>query len=84
MTPVTPAEAPKLLSIREAALELRLSKDVLYEMAAVGEIDHYRLRGRIFIPREAIGKYLKASFYPAKRQFFKSHRTNLSASRELR
>jgi excisionase family DNA binding protein len=73
-----------LLSVREAAKELRLCKDVLYEMAAAGEIDHYRLRGRIFIPREAIEKYLKANFYPAKRAFFKSHRSSLSCSAEPR
>ena len=67
-----------LLSVREAAVELRLCKDVLYEMAAAGEIDHYRIRGRIFIPREAIEKFLKANFYPAKRSFFRSHRSGLS------
>ena len=70
-----------LLSIREAAKELRLCKDVLYDLAAGGEIDHYRIRGRIFIPREAIEKYLKANFYPAKRPFFKSHRSSLSPTR---
>jgi excisionase family DNA binding protein len=58
------------LTIREAAAELRLSIDVLYSMAAAGEIDHYRLRGRIFIPREAIDTYLKRNFYPARREFF--------------
>jgi len=58
------------LTIREAAAELRISKDVIYSMAAAGEIDHYRIRGRIFIPREAIVKFLKANFYPAHRDFF--------------
>jgi len=67
-----------LLSVREAAKELHLCKDVLYEMAAAGEIDHYRLRNRIFISKEAIEKYLKANFYPAKRSFFRSHRSSLS------
>ena len=66
------------LTIREAAVELRLCKDVVYEMAAAGEIDHYRIRGKIFIPREAIEKFLKANFYPAKRSFFRSHRSGLS------
>ena len=72
----------ELLSIREAALELRLSKDVLYEMAAAGEIDHYRLRGRIFIPRGAIGKFLQANFHPARRSFF--HRKSLSSAPDAR
>ena len=58
------------LSIREAALELRMSKDVVYEMAASGEIDHYRIHGRIFIPRDAIEKFLTANFHPARRSFF--------------
>ncbi|MEN6560897.1 MAG: helix-turn-helix domain-containing protein [Acidobacteriota bacterium] len=58
------------LTIREAAAELRLSRDVVYSMAAAGEIDHYRIRGRIFISREGIAKLLKANFYPAHRSFF--------------
>ena len=73
---MTPAAG--LLTIREAATELRLSKDVLYDMAAAGEIDHYRVRGRIFIPRAAIDKFLQANFHPAKRNYF--HRKSLSSA----
>lgn len=45
---------PLVLSVREAAALLGISKDLAYELVARGELPALRLGGRIVIPRNKL------------------------------
>jgi excisionase family DNA binding protein len=45
---------PLVLSVREAAALLGISKDLAYELVARGELPALRLGGRIVIPRNRL------------------------------
>src|SRR5262245_26258483 len=54
----------KLLSVKEAASELRLSEDSIYKLCALRKLRHERhglKKGRIRIPEEAIAEYRTAT-----------------------
>lgn len=68
---------PDLLTVKQVRAILPVSENLLYVMAAAGEIDHYRIRGRIFIPRSAVEKFLREHLCAAKRNHF--HHTRRSA-----
>jgi len=63
-----------LLTVKQVRALLPVSENLLYDLAAAGEIDHYRIRGRIFIPRSAVEKFLREHLCAAKRNYF--HRTH--------
>ena len=69
---------PDLLTVKQVRAILPVSENLLYDLAAAGEIDHYRIRGRIFIPRSAVDKFLREHLCAAKRNYF--HRTHRSSA----
>jgi prophage regulatory protein len=44
-------KSPLLLTVREAAKLLRISRNLAYELVAQGRIPHIRLGRRILVPR---------------------------------
>ena len=75
MTLLTPAEA------RE---RLRMGRNQLYEIIKRREIAVIRRGRKLLIPEPEIDRIIRQEIIPAKRTFFKSHRSNLSSSAETR
>ena len=75
MTLLTPAEA------RE---RLRMGRNRFYEIIKRREIAVIRRGRKLLIPEPEIDRIIRQEIIPAKRPFFKSHRSNLSCSAETR
>ena len=75
MTLLTPAEA------RE---RLRMGRNQFYEIIKRREIAVIRRGRKLLIPEPEIDRIIRQEIIPAKRAFFKSHRSNLSCSTETR
>ncbi len=63
-SPVRTGPAPtrsvrQLLSVKEVAQLLGLSRSKLYEMIAAGDLEAYRLGGRIRVPTHAVAELLE-------------------------
>jgi excisionase family DNA binding protein len=52
---------PLLLSVKEAATHLGISRGVLYELINRGEIEHVQIGSRRLISRDALNKFIEAN-----------------------
>jgi len=62
----TLADAPQVLTIREAAQVLRLAENTVYAAIHRGELPARRVGRRLLIPREALERFLADAQGPAK------------------
>lgn len=61
---------PTLLTAKEAQEVLRLGRRVIYELAASGELGHYRIRGRLRFAPSDIEQFLRARHIGGRRNHF--------------
>lgn len=73
-----------LLTVAEARERLRMGRNQFYEIIKQREIAVIRRGRKILIPEPEIDRIIRQEIIPAKRAFFKSHRSNLSCSAETR
>lgn len=52
------ADLPLLLSVRDAAVQLGVSRGVMYELVASGEVEHLRVGRRLLISRDALHAFI--------------------------
>ena len=52
------SDGPLLLSIKNAAEQLAISRSILYELIGTGEIKHLRIGRRILISRDALREFI--------------------------
>lgn len=56
---------PLLYSVRDTATLLGISKDTVYRLLHVGELDAIKIRGRTLVTAESIGQVLRAVHWRA-------------------
>lgn len=54
-------DGPLLLSIKNAAEHLGISRSVLYELIGTGEIKHLRIGRRVLISRDALREFIETN-----------------------
>lgn len=61
VTARAPDGGPLLLSVKEAATLLGVSRNQLYELLNAGEMEHVRLGRRMYISRDAMTKFIEGN-----------------------
>ena len=56
----TDKEAPRTVTVRQAARELGIGRDQCYEACRRGEVPSIRIGRRVLIPRAALDRMLEA------------------------
>jgi excisionase family DNA binding protein len=56
--PLKLADAPDVLTAREAARVLRIGRNKVYDLVSTGELFARRSEGRVIIPKRSVEKYL--------------------------
>jgi excisionase family DNA binding protein len=64
MSTENPGARPLVLSVREAAEALRISKDLAYELIARGELPALRLGRRVVVPTKALMEFVDGTGHP--------------------
>ena len=73
-----------LLSPAEARARLHMGENQLYALIKRREIAVVQRGRKYLIPESEVERFIQREIVPAKRSFFKSHRSSLSTSREAR
>jgi len=58
---------PTLLTVKQVRESVPVSIHSLYRLAAAGEIEHYRIGGRLYFTPEGVSRFLRGHFFGAKR-----------------
>ncbi len=55
---VEPNHESSMLTVSEAALDLRISRNLAYELVSQGRLPHIRLGRRVLIPRHSLDEWI--------------------------
>lgn len=53
------ADTPAMLTVEEAALFLRISRNLAYELVRQGALPHLRLGRRLLVPRQTLERWVE-------------------------
>jgi excisionase family DNA binding protein len=70
-----------ILTPSEARARLRMGRNQLYSLIERREIAVVKRGRKYFVPESEVERFLLQELIPAKRSFFKSHRSSLSTPR---
>jgi len=74
---------PELLTVKQVRERIPISASNLYRLAESGEIEHYRIGGRLYFTPEGVSRFLRGHFFGAKKNNFHHSRSSPAPLNEI-
>ena len=74
---------PELLTVKQTRERVPVSARSLYRLAEAGEIEHYRIGGRLYFTPEGVNRFLRGHFHGAKANNFHHSRSASTSLKEI-